>query len=178
MNIHITDGWVVRAQGSVEVAAPASAVWGQMRDVDWFLTRDPLHARVQRTDGRDASASWERAEITISHRVMGLGPDRVGRVLAWKEGHGFAVSDLSRRGPGVGFPHVCAFRIQPRDERSCRVVVDIRGRWTARWMPRWTAKLWLRWVLSATESRLSADLADFAAWRKKFAPQSSGSHHP
>ncbi len=167
MKVAISRNWVVRAGASVVVRAPAGVVWGQMRDVEWFLTRDPLHARVRRTDGAGMDQTWAGAPVVVSHRVLGVGPDRVGRVLAWKEGRGFAVSDLSRRGTGVGFPHVCAFRVEPIDAKSSRVVLSVRGRWTARWMPRIAVGMWLRWVLGATEARLAGDLADLAAWRAR-----------
>ena len=166
MNVAISKNWIVNAEASVVIGTPAGAVWGQMRDVEWFLTRDPLHAQVRRTDGAGPAASWAGAPVVVSHRLLGLGPDRVGRVLAWKEGRGFAVSDLSLRGVGVGFPHVCAFRVEAVDAASSRVVVTVRGRWTARWMGRPLATIWLRWVLGATDARLRGDLADMAAWLK------------
>lgn len=167
MKILLSTDWRVTATGNVVTRAPASAVWGQMRDVEWFLTRDPLHVQVRRTDGATADASWACASVIVAHRLMGIGPDRIGRVLGWKEGRGFAVSDLSRRGVDRGFPHVCAFRVEEIDGQSCRVAVTVRGKWTARWMPRWAVRTWLWWVMGLTEARLAADLTDFAEWRAR-----------
>lgn len=162
MKITITSNWRVDAQKRIRIGAPAISVWGQMRDVPWFLTRDPLHARVQRTDGAPANAPWSNAQVLVSHRILGIGPDRVGRVLAWKEGRGYAISDLSRRGITTGFPHICAFQVVPFNEFSCDLVISTRGRWTATFLPRTVVRIWLWWVLAATQARLEADLRTFA----------------
>jgi hypothetical protein len=176
MKLHISPKWRIRLEGTIPIAAPASAVWGQMRDVEWFLTRDPLHARIRRTDGLPASAPWPRAPIILSHRILGIGPDRVGRILGWKEGRGYAVSDLSRRRPDRAFPHILAYRLRPAGENACSLILTVRGQWTATWLPRPIVQLWLRWISFATHTRLAADLADFAAWHRRRDSQHPANH--
>lgn len=158
----------VDASCSLEVELPASAVWGQIRDVARFLSIDPLHARVRpaRRDEvpRRGAGREHRQDLIIEHRLLGVGPDRVGRVLAWREGVGYAVSDLSRRGFDRGFPHVCTYRIDAVSPRRSRLTIGARGRWTATWLPRWMVKAWLAWVLGATARHVSVELAALAAW--------------
>lgn len=175
MKIEITPTGRVRAAHELRVPLPASTVWGQMRDVAWFLTRDPLHMRVQRLDGAGPDAPWSSAPVRISHRFLGIGPDRVGRVLGWREGVGYAVSDLSRRPPGRrgqprGFPHICWYKVvpEPKNETAggrgaCRLQLGVRGRWTARWVPRVLVRAWIALVLAHTALRLSDE---FGAMRR------------
>ncbi len=153
MKIDINSTWRVHAAGSVEVALPAQTVWGQMRDVAGFLCIDPLHARVLVEQGRHG-ATLLGSNVLIEHRVLGVGPDRLGRVLKFEEGRGFAVSDLSKRGVKVGFPHVCVYELEEMDATHSRIHVSARGKWTATWMPRWMVKVWLWWILRSTESMI------------------------
>ncbi len=121
-----------------------------MSDVRRFLTIDPLHAEALFPDLPEGTAPRPRDRLILRHRFLGFGPDRVGRLLAWREGQSFAVSDLSRRGVRVGFPHICAYAVAPLSQRSSRLTVVARGRWTATWVPRWLARLWLSWVMYET----------------------------
>ena len=151
MRIAIDDQWRVHATNSLIVPMRASVVWGQMRDLRWFLTIDPLHARAILDSPTPGLPRWPRgAKLVLSHRLLGIGPDRIGRVLKWTEGCGFAISDLSKRGPRKGFPHVCCYELHRIDDRSCQISVSVRGRWTLRMLPRFIARAWLWWVMHET----------------------------
>ncbi len=161
--IEIDDRWYVDASIDVPLEMAASTAWGQMRDFQTFITIDPLHRRVRLVDRERllispaASAiesSPRGAQIVIEHRFCGIGPDRVGRIVHWREGRGFAFSDLSRRGERVGFPHVCGYELSAIDASRCTLTISARGRWTARWLPRFVAKYWLAWVLCETAGRV------------------------
>ena len=163
----IDRNWRVRAQSVVEVPLPASAVWGQMRDVQRFLTLDPLHVRV--TPVGERSGGWAGQEIVISHRLLGIGPDRRGRVLRWREGRGYAISDLSRRGDVRGVPHVCTSQVEASGPERGQMTIGARGVWTARWLPRWAGRMWIWWVLRATDVRVQREMRAFARWRRRAA---------
>lgn len=163
----IDRAWRARARSVLELPLPASVVWGQMRDLRRFLTLDPLHVRIEPVGKVGARrGGWAGQEILISHRLLGIGPDRRGRVLRWAEGSGYAISDLSRRGRRVGFPHVCTYRVDPAGPEACRVTIGVRGVWTARWIPRWAAGMWIRWVLRATDVRVRREMCALARWRR------------
>lgn len=166
MKIDITPSWRVHARGSVEIPLPSSTVWGQMRDLAHFLCIDPLHARVLVERGC-AGAALLGTNVRIEHRLLGIGPDRVGRVLRYVEGRGFAVSDLSTRGVHVGFPHVCQYELEEGGAGLARLHVSARGKWTATWMPRWMVRAWLWWILRSTESMIREHFAAFAAERRR-----------
>lgn len=155
----------VRADASVEAPMSAHAAWGQMRDARRFLAMDPFHQAVH-TPASSSPMLSRGDELVIPHRFLGLGPDRVGRVLVWKEGRGYAVSDLSARGVRFGFPHTCAYWLVPIGSESCRLRIEVRGRWTAAWVPRWAARAWVWWVLQATEARIAAEFRCFARARR------------
>src|SRR5262245_23504534 len=144
----------------MRVGLPASVVWGQMRDLLRFVCIDPLHARAFTVDGGPARAG---AEMVIEHRFLGLGTDRRSRVLRWTEGRGYVISDLSRRGVRVGFPHVCTYEVVAEGAGS-RLRVGARGLWTARLVPRWAAKAWMWWILAGTRAHLRHELGKVEAW--------------
>ena len=52
MSIVVNARWRVDATAWLDVPLRASAVWGQMRDIQRFLTIDPLHRRVRVADER------------------------------------------------------------------------------------------------------------------------------
>lgn len=164
MRISIDDRWRVRAESSLEVPLSATAAWGQMRDWRRFLTIDPLHERLD--DVRPPQHSGPAGTtFLIRHRFMGIGPTRLGRMLSWNEGRGYAISDISSRGRRVGFPHVCTYGVEGAGEGRSRVVLGARGVWTARWWPRWMVRAWLGWVLLATEARVRAEFERVVVWR-------------
>lgn len=163
MTITIDHRWRVRAEASFDLPVSAGAAWGQMRDWRRFLTIDPLHARLD--DIRSpAKPSPAGTTFLLRHRLLGVGPTRRGRLLSWHEGRGYAISDLSRRPGRVGFPHVCTYAVESIDADRCRVTLGARGLWTATRGPRWLVRLWLAWVLRATESRVRAEFDAYAAW--------------
>jgi hypothetical protein len=156
--------WRVHAEVAVDLAMSAGAVWGQMRDLPRFLATDPLHAGI-RTDG-PGPGGWKGVPIVIEHRLAGVGPDRVGRVLTWEEGRGFSVSDLSRRGVRVGFPHVCGYEVEATPGGS-RVRVSARGVWTARFVPRWVVRAWLWWVMAGTGVAIRREFGAYGRWKRE-----------
>ncbi len=158
ISISITPDWRIDARCTADLPLPAAAMWSHMRDVERFLTDDPLHAEVVFDSLPAPQHSFVGAKLTIRHRLFGIGPDRIGRILTWREGRGYAVSDLSRRGVDRAFPHICAFDLAPRGDSACTLTVSARGKWTATWTPRPLVRLWLWWVLAATEARLRASL--------------------
>lgn len=163
MKLGIDVSWRVTASHDVEIPLSDVTVWGQMRDYMRFLTLDPLHVKVSRVESGAASPRGDR--LVISHRLLGLGPDRVGRVLTWREGKGYAISDISRAGRRRGFPHVCTYEIRSRSPKRTVLRIGARGRWTATWMPRWAARMWLWWVLRATGAHIEMEFARLVAWR-------------
>jgi len=165
MRITIDRARRVRATSSIELPLPASAVWGQMRDARRFLTLDPLHRRVI-TPYSCEPLLRQGDHLRIPHRLAGVGPDRVGRVLRWVEGRGYVISDLSQRGPRRGFPHVCAYWLDSVSPTRSRLRIDIHGRWTARWTTRALARAWLWWVMRATEQRIAAEFRAIARRRE------------
>jgi len=166
MRLVIDPQFRVNASATLDLNLPAAAVWGQMRDVARFLSRDPLHVRVEFPNGPPDMRRPRGAALILAHRLAAIGPDRVGRILTWREGIDYAVSDLSRRGNRVGFPHICTYRVDPIDAAHSRLTLGARGRWTATWVPRALIRLWIGWVLMATERRIRLKFDALAAWRR------------
>lgn len=166
MQIEIDDRWRVRARCDADMPVSASEMWGQMRDWMRFIRIDPLHASVRLVSRPTSGDPWspKGSRFVIGHRLLGIGPDRIGRILRWREGRGFAFSDLSQRGVRVGFPHVCGYELKPMSESRCCLTISARGRWTARWLPRWIVRLWMRWVLVETRECLRREMNQFSAW--------------
>ncbi len=141
---------------SIEVATSHSPVelWRIVSDLPSFLTIDPFHERVSLMRSRPAIG----VNLVLDHCVFGVRLRRVGRILAWREGAGFAISDLSLRGKQVGFPHVFYYRIEPSyshaqmhdgDGSSTPTAVlrvEVRGKWTSPVIPAWLGRLWLAGV--------------------------------
>lgn len=168
MQLIVDHRWRVNASHSFELPLPATTVWGQMRDIRRFITLDPLHKHAHFGDRSTKSAMPRQGDaLVLEHRLLGIGPDRVGRLLRWSEGSGYAISDLSRRGPRVGFPHVCMYEVQPLDEHKSQLTVAARGRWTATWLPRWMIRCWLWWILRSTALRIERELLCLALHLRK-----------
>ena len=66
MRIVVDTRWRVDATAWLDVPLGASAVWGQMRDIQRFLTLDPLHKRVR--GGLDAWRTFQ----TLAKRLAQL----------------------------------------------------------------------------------------------------------
>ena len=142
--VTVTGGGRVVCRAVVEVPLGAGAAWGQLRDFRRFAAQDFFHVavRVERGGVRRG------ARLEIDHRFGPFFVTRVGRILQWAEGVGYSFSDLSRRGPRAGFPHVYRYRLRPGGPSRCVLEITIAGRWTARFLPRPLVRLWLRWVFS------------------------------
>lgn len=159
-----------RVHATCEVALPLSAVavWGQMRDFAGFCTMDPLHRRVlmrHRANSPSSADSPRGAELVISHRLLGIGPDRVGRVLTWREGRGYAFSDLSRRGRNTGFPHICWYDLRPAGDDCSVLTIGARGIWTARVVPPVFVRWWLGFVLRETARGIRRRMRTLRRWK-------------
>jgi hypothetical protein len=139
-------GRQVDVQISLTVARSRESLWDVVRDLPRFLTVDPFHDEVVLMRERPAAG----VDLTLSHNAFGRRFLRFGRILAWREGVGYTFSDLSPRGPRVGFPHVFIVRVEPAAECTgqpkSRLTIRIRGRWTSRLAPVWLGRLWIRLV--------------------------------
>ncbi|MBI4606642.1 MAG: SRPBCC family protein [Planctomycetes bacterium] len=132
----------VKLRIELDVAVSASALWRRAGDFAAFARIDPFHRAVTVLGG----GPRQGAPITLEHRVLGHSFLRHGRILRWDRGKGYAFSDLSARGKRRGFPHVFKVALEPRGERASRLVVEVRGKWTAPWTPRWLVRAWLSFV--------------------------------
>jgi hypothetical protein len=123
---------------SLTVNQTPEQLWKQISDLPRFLTIDPFHDQV--TLMRDQPAKG--VDLVLSHNAFGRRFLRFGRIIAWQEGVGYAFSDLSARGPRVGFPHVFMVAIEPVGEQS-KLTIRVRGRWTSRLVPVWLGRQWI-----------------------------------
>ena len=159
MRISINPNWVVRCSAEVELALPATSVWGQLRDFQLYARQEFFHGQIQIEGGLPRCG----AQLRMSHRYAGVRVRRHGRLLIWREGAGFSFSDLSLAGPRRGFPHVLTFRLEPLGEQGCRLHVRTNGLWTARL----GARLWLWWVFSHIVRSVRNELLMYQLWRKR-----------
>ena len=137
-------GRAIRTDMVFEVPRDHRAVWDRIADLTRFLTVDPFHERVVLMRGRPAAG----VDLALYHNAFGRRSLRLGRILRWQEGIGFAFSDLSRRGSGCDFPHVFFVAVQadPGRPNQARVTIKIRGKWTSRVVPIWAGRGWVRLV--------------------------------
>lgn len=148
-------------RGTLDLPLRVSVVWGQMRHFAHFITLDPFHVHIDIIDNQAETA----ARLVIHHRFFLIHIIRVGHILKWREGQGYSFSDLSKRGPRVGFPHVFTYDVQSNGIDASRLSITVRGRWTANFLPQWAIKLWLRWVLGRTLDRVQQELLTLAILR-------------
>lgn len=147
-----------RVRLGLQIATQLSAedLWRRISDLPAFLTIDPFHERVVLMRPRPAAG----VQLVLDHNVFGVRLRRLGRILSWREGAGYSISDLSRRGGWVGFPHVFFFRIEADEtaapQEKSLLHVEIRGKWTARMIPLWLARWWLS-AVCREHTRLLAD---------------------
>lgn len=161
--IRLSSSGAVDCRRDLNVPLPAISVWGQIRDFSRYARQDVFH-----TDPIiDGNIPRQGAAIRLSHEYLGLRIKRVGRILLWREGIGFAFSDLSCRGARVGFPHVFSLRIEPVNDGRCRLHVRVSGLWTARAVPRIFVRLWLRWVFAHVVRSIQTELMLYQLWRKR-----------
>lgn len=144
LTITLTPRGRVVCRARIDVPASASTAWGQLRDFRRFAAQDFFHAAVRVAPG----GVRHGALLEIDHRFGPFAVTRVGRILQWQEGRGYSFSDLSRRHPFAGFPHVYRYRLLPAGPSRCVLEVTVAGRWTTPLLPRWAARLWLTWVFT------------------------------
>jgi hypothetical protein len=150
-------GRQVNAEIQLAVARSADEVWEIVGDLPRFLTIDPFHDRVTLMRDRPGVG----VDLVLSHNAFGRRFLRFGRIVAWQEKIGYTLSDLSARGPRVGFPHVFTVRIEPLDritegasadvaadvaQPASQLTIRIRGRWTSRLIPVWVGRQWISLV--------------------------------
>ena len=153
----------VRCQAELRFNLPAACVWGQARDFARFASHDYFHRNLRVEGG----VPRQGARLHLSHQYAGIRTERIGRILRWREGEGFAFSDLSRRGARSGFPHIFRLQIEPVDDRRCLVHLTVRGLWTARWIPLLFRRMWLAWVFAYIVSRTRNDLVAYQVARHR-----------
>jgi hypothetical protein len=159
MTISVSRSRRVNCEASLALPMSARQVWGQLRDFHRYASHDHFHAGIAVEGGVPRAG----AALAIAHRYGPFRVRRVGRILRWREGDGFAFSDLSTRGPRAGFPHVLAIRVSDAPT-GCVVNIRVTGRWTAP-TPRWMAPVWLWWVMVSITQRTRNDLLAFSVAR-------------
>jgi hypothetical protein len=135
----------------VLVAMDAAELWRRVADLPTFLTIDPFHEKITLMRREPAAG----VDVVLWHNTFGRRSVRFGRILWWEEGRGYALSDISRRGPRCDFPHVFFIRVEPvridavsADRGKCaRLTIDVRGKWTSCWIPAAVGRCWMRWVM-------------------------------
>ena len=162
MNIRLGTHGQVDCRADIRLDVPATSVWGQLRDFRRYASHDYFHRDIRVAGGEVRQG----AAIRLSHAFAGFRVERVGRILVWREGHGFAFSDLSEKGPRVGFPHVLSVSVDALHDNQSIVHLRVRGRWTARWVPRFVRQIWLYWVFGYVVMQTQNELLTYAAARK------------
>lgn len=169
----------VCCRAALHLPMSAGAAWGELRDFTRYASQDTFHAEFRIEGGLPRRG----ARFVVAHRFMLFSVERVGRILRWQELErsaaaaptpgkrygpaGYSFSDLSRRGPRHGFPHTFSYYLRPAGPESCTLEVVVRGRWTARLVPRWAARLWLEWVFAHVVLSVRNSLLLAAATRHK-----------
>jgi hypothetical protein len=137
-----TRGMAVRLRIELEIPHPAGEVWRIVADLARFVTADPFHCRVVVL----GPSLRPGVALALEHAAFGGTLWRFGRLLWWRDGSGYAFSDLSARGPRRGFPHIFVVTVRPAGDERSVLEVQVRGKWTAGWLPRWLRDGWLRYV--------------------------------
>lgn len=143
-SIRLDRRWQVDLLHRSRLPLSAAAAWAELADFERYACLDYFHRSVE-LDGERPAAG---VGIRIRHGLFGIGFDRVGRILRWRPGRGWAFSDLSARGAGVGFPHVYLLSVEPDGADACRLTARVTGRWTLRVLPRPLVRLWLTLVMT------------------------------
>src|SRR5262249_9789749 len=129
-------GSTVDLRIELEVTRSPVEVWEIIADLPRFACIDPFHSRIRVL----GPALKPGVDLVLEHCAFGISFLRFGRLLSWREGHGYAFSDLSAHGPRRGFPHVFFVTLSPGESGACkgtRLTVTVRGKWTARYVPLW-----------------------------------------
>ncbi len=141
----------VRLRLEVHVAEDADELWRRVSDLQSFLTIDPFHEKITLMRTEPAPG----VHVVLWHNTFGRRSVRFGKILRWEEGRGYALSDLSQRGPHRDFPHVFFILVEPMNAGAesvngqvrSRLTIDVRGKWTSRWIPAAVGLCWMRWVM-------------------------------
>lgn len=158
--VRLSSRWAVEADTCVRIEAGEASVWAVMRRFSQFIAADPYHTRVTDEAGARLDELPARGTaLRIGHGIGFTWFDRVGTLVRVVPGRGFAFTDLSRRGRAVGFAHVYAYTLKPVEEHACELRLMVRGRWSARWLPRWAVKMWLWWVMAQAGWLMKAHVA-------------------
>jgi hypothetical protein len=147
----------VTCRATVDLPMSASVAWGQLRDFRTTAAHDPFHVKIEIECGVPRAG----APLKILHRYLLLESMRVGRILRWREGSGFAFSDLCRTDASRAFPHVLSYELEPISQNACRLHIYVGGKWTP-YIPPWMGQLWLRWVFSQLVRTAENQLLRFA----------------
>ncbi|MDB5327872.1 MAG: hypothetical protein JWM57_3441 [Phycisphaerales bacterium] len=158
MTVRVTARRRVVCRAVVPLPLTARQAWGQLRDFHRYAAHDHFHAGFLIEGGVPQAG----ARLTIEHRYGPFRTRRVGRILRWREGEGFAFSDLSIGDARRAFPHVLRMSVGPTSEATCALTIAVTGRWTAP-TPRWIARLWLAWVFLQIVQKTRNGLLLFAA---------------
>jgi hypothetical protein len=142
ISCEVFEGYRVHLRAELDLPLPHALVWAVAADLPRFLTIDPFHESVE----PEAPVLGLEGGFILVHRVLGVRFRRRGRMLRLEEGRGYALSDHSARGPDRGFPHVFVFTVEPlvgELRPRTRLGIEVKGKWTARWMPRCVVRQWL-----------------------------------
>jgi hypothetical protein len=154
--------WRVRLVVELDLPIDASTAWLSVSDFRRYACLDIFHRRLELNGQPRAGATF-----TLEHGLLGLRLTRAGRVLHWHEGRSYAFSDLSRRDSRKGFPHVYIYTLTPLETGRCSFRLEVRGRWTARFLGRPLVRLWLGWILLKTATSIHNELLGDALRRSK-----------
>jgi hypothetical protein len=160
--IHVCPRGRVECRAAIELPVPSARAWGQLRDFTRFASHDYFYARVE----VEGDVPRTGATLRLTHRYLLPRVHRVGRILRWREWNdahplasaGYSFSDLSRRGPRCGFPHVFSYYLRAAGPSACRLEIVVRGLWTARAVPWWAVRVWLWWVFAHVVNSVRNDL--------------------
>jgi len=120
---------------SINVPLNRKKLWNIISNLEKFLVVDPLHKRV--IIGNDQ-------EIILEHQVLWYRFLRIGKILYWDEGYGYAFSDISSRGSKKGFPHVFYINITSENEETSKLNIRVKGKWTEKLIPKVLKQLWVK----------------------------------
>ena len=134
----------VRMRKDIRFPVSIEQAWQTVSKVESFACLDFFHREIRHLDRRDHPLG----RVLIDHRFLGVRVTRKGRVFGWREGSGYGFTDLSCRDKRRGFPHVYIFRLRREGNDRCSLRIEIKGRWTAGWMPRSLVALWLQLIFT------------------------------
>lgn len=147
--VKLSKRWAAHAETSVALDASAAQVWQVMQRFSRFIAADPYHTRVTNTKNNRLDALPPRGTaLRIGHGIGFTWFNRVGTLIRVVPQHSLAFTDLSQRGRTAGFPHVYKYQLEPINENACQLKLVVRGRWSARWLPRLIVYAWLWWVMA------------------------------